>query len=80
MSFDQKKYDELFNSAKILATIHNLLNQGQFIGRDAVNLKECIGFIETLHKQVYAEVEPMIDEKAALEEAATVSENETPNV
>lgn len=63
MSFDSQKYSELMQSCQALSMTHQLLQSGLFQGHNSKEVVKCINFIEALHKQAYAELEPLIQQK-----------------
>ena len=48
--------EETVKALQSLVNVHNLLNQGQFQGHLGKTVHEAISFIETLHKNMMAEL------------------------
>lgn len=74
--FDQKRHDELFETARALAVTHNLLSNGIYQGSGYKDLSIAIPFIQTMHETVMKELEPLMDAKAQLDAASTGVVNE----
>lgn len=53
--------EQLTETARNLAMTHNLLQNGIFQGHAYKDLAIAIPFVEELHKQVMADLEPMLD-------------------
>ena len=69
-TFDQTKHDELFETARALAVIHSLLTNGIFQGSGYKELALTVPFIQNMHIAVMKDLEPLIEQKALLDEAA----------
>lgn len=72
-SFDVSRHDALLKTAQTLAIVHNLLNQGLYQGQARKDLNQAVPFIEEMHNGVLKELEPMMEEKARIDEAAEIA-------
>ncbi len=74
IKFDQAKHDELFQTARALAVTHNLLTQGIFSGQGYKDLNVAIPWVESFHKSVMEQLEPLMAAKEQSESTIPVVE------
>lgn len=67
MSFNQEKHDELFQTARNLAVVHNLLQAGTFTGSQYPDLAVAVPFIASMHQAVMKDLEPLMQAKEEIE-------------
>lgn len=66
--------DQLTLTARNLAMIHNLLQNGIYQGTAYKDLQVAIPFIEEMHKQVMTDLEPMLDNPEETKDAGDTGE------
>lgn len=66
--------EQLIITARNLATVHSLLQQGIYSGAAYKDLQLAVPFIEELHKQVMTDLEPMLDNPEEAKEAGDTNE------
>ena len=71
---DTTRIEELTKSGHALAICHNLISNGLFQGSGAKEITLALNFLESLHKQVVAELDPMLDAQATEADEAKVVE------